>query len=328
MNTTARFSRVVVCVTLLAGLILIVVAMSGGHLNVPFVGKQTGWSIGIYSGDSPTRFIPMPGVHNPVLTAADVTDIRADFIADPFMVNEGGAWYMFFEVKNAATQQGDIGLATSPDAVHWAYQRIILDEPFHLSYPCVYKWKGRYYMVPESCHASSVRLYEATRFPSQWQYVTNLISDVQYADSSLFRYQEQWWLFTSTTNHANLFAYYADELTGPWRPHTGNPLICSNAAAARPGGRMLVDCGKIFRFAQVDTPTYGYGLRAFEITELTPSTYRENEVVNFKNLMATGGRWSWNGMGMHTIDPHRLGENRWIACVDGLGRVLKFGWGH
>ncbi|MEI8139855.1 MAG: hypothetical protein WCI03_08310 [bacterium] len=324
MSNTRRFTRVAVGMAILICITLIGLVISG-HFHVPFVVKQTGWSIGIYSGSSPTQFIPMSGVHNPVLTAADVTDISADYVADPFMVDEGGRWYLFFEVKNAATRQGDIGLATSPDAVHWSYDRIVLNEPFHLSYPYVFKWKKRYYMVPESNQASSVRLYEATKFPAQWKYVTNLLSDVQYADSSLFRYNDTWWLFTSTTNHDNMFAYYAADLTGPWHPHTNNPLISNNPTAARPGGRIQVDRGKIYRYAQVDTPSYGYGLRSFEITELTPTSFHEVEVLDFKNLMATGNRWSWNGIGMHTIDPHRLGENRWIACVDGMGSILKFG---
>jgi hypothetical protein len=43
------------------------------------------WSIGIYTGDS-LILTPPSQIKNPVLTAHDVTDVRALFVADPFMV--------------------------------------------------------------------------------------------------------------------------------------------------------------------------------------------------------------------------------------------------
>ena len=308
--------------------VLVIIALSawrftGGHFDVPFVRKQQGWTIGIYYGESPTHFFPPPGVGNPVLTARDVTDVQAQFVADPFMISENSTWYMFFEVKNAATQQGDIGLATSPDALHWTYRQIVLDEPFHLSYPYVFKWDGRLYLLPESAQGSAVRLYEAVQFPTQWRFVTNLISNVNFVDPSVFRYNDKWWLFMSTPDHSTLSVYFADDLMGPWLPHQRNPLLSGTLDGARPGGRLVVNGGRIYRYAQIDTPTYGYGLRAFEVLDLTPTTYREVEVKSFTTLKATGH--GWNGNGMHTIDPHRLDDGRWIACVDGTGLVIKFG---
>ena len=325
-TSKARLSdRIVLGGACLFGLALIGLAITGGHPRIPFVHLQSGWSIGIYSGESPTHVHDMDGVHNPVLTAADVSDIRANFVADPFMIFESGKWYLFFEAKNAATQRGEIALATSPDLTHWTYQQVVLAEPFHLSYPYVFQWNGKHYMVPESYQADSVRLYEASDFPKQWHFVTNLISNVQFADSSLVRYNDKWWLFTSTTNHSFMSIYYADELAGPWKAHPNNPVICNDPSSARPGGRVLIQDGKITRFVQIDVPTYGYGLRAFQVTELTPSTFVEREIPDFRNLMATGSKWAWNGEGMHTLDAHCLGDGRWVACVDGTGRMLRFG---
>ena len=49
---------------------------------------------------SPLLNIREDGIHNPVLTAGDVTDVPdANFVADPFLFHERGTWYMFFEVK-------------------------------------------------------------------------------------------------------------------------------------------------------------------------------------------------------------------------------------
>ena len=86
------------------------------------------------------------------------------FVADPFMIRDSDHWYMFMEVLNWCSNKGEIGLATSEDGLHWDYQQLVLVEPFHLSYPCVFKHSGQYYMVPETRQSDSVRLYRAEPF--------------------------------------------------------------------------------------------------------------------------------------------------------------------
>ena len=85
----------------------------------------------------PFHFVTPTGITNPVLTADDVTDVEAEFVADPFMFHENGTWYMFFEVYNLDNDQGDVGLATSSDGLHWDYEQIVLSDDMHHSYPFV-----------------------------------------------------------------------------------------------------------------------------------------------------------------------------------------------
>lgn len=115
----------------------------------------------------PFNLIDPPGITNPVLTAGDVTDRDAEFVADPFMFHEDGPWYMFFEVFDRAALRGDISLASSLDGLHWTYDRIVLDESFHVSYPYVFKAGNRYYMIPETNELDEVRIYKAKNFPYQ-----------------------------------------------------------------------------------------------------------------------------------------------------------------
>src|SRR5258708_424155 len=133
------------------------------------------WSIGIYTGTSPLELRPASGVVNPILTRADVHDVPARFVADPFMMRRGGIWYMFFEVLNQATDRGEIGLATSSDGLGWTYQQIVLAESFHLSYPYVFQWQGETYMLPETLGAQAARLYRAETFPTRWSGVGSLV---------------------------------------------------------------------------------------------------------------------------------------------------------
>jgi len=114
--------------------------MLGRRRPVSQRAKRQIWSIGIYVGKSPFELGPAHQVNHPVLTRDSVTDVRASFVADPFMLKFDRTWYMFFEVMNRQSCKGEIGLAMSRDAFHCSYQPIVLREPFHLSYPYVFEW--------------------------------------------------------------------------------------------------------------------------------------------------------------------------------------------
>ena len=294
----------------------------GNVKRLSLVRAHYDWSIAIYTGDSPFDLRPAEGVPCPVLTARDVTDTDADYVADPFMVKEGDTWCMFFEVVDKTTGDINIGLATSSDGRKWAYRQIVLDEPFPLSYPYVFKWDGQYYMVPESASAHGIRLYRAMDFPLRWEHVQNLLEGV-FADPTLFRHGETWWLFAS--RYPGLFSdlrlYYADDLTGPWREHPKSPIRTNDADRARCGGRVLAHDGRLFRFAQDGHPYYGNAVRAFEIKTLTRTDYQEVEIQDSPILTASGR--GWNATGMHTLDLHKRDDGRWIACVDGYRRILS-----
>jgi hypothetical protein len=272
------------------------------------------WSISIYTGNSPFALAPLQP--DPVLTKDNVTDIRAAFVADPFMVRRDGTFYMFMEVMNAETRLGEIGLATSNDALSWTYQQIVISEPFHLSYPYVFEWEGEYYIIPESIDAGNVTLYKAGEFPTRWSKVASLVRG-RFADPSIVFHHGRWWLFACPTpyQHESLHLYSASQLLGPWYQHPWSPIIRRDKRRARPAGRILKFNNKLFRFAQDCLLRYGTLVRTFEIVELTPTTYAEIEIGYGPVLGATGK--GWNASGMHHIDAHRRDDATWVACVDG-----------
>lgn len=280
------------------------------------------WSIGIYTGATPFSLHGPPQISNPVLTCDSVDDVPATFVADPFMLPHAGTWYMFFEVMNRQSGKGEIGLATSPNGCVWTYQQIVLSEPFHLSYPYVFAWDNEHYMVPETLKAGAVCLYQAEDFPTRWRKVDRLFEG-SYGDPSIFRFDHRWWAFACSTpyQHDTLRLYFADQLIGPWQEHVRSPIVRDNKHNARPGGRVLVLNDRIVRFAQDCVPIYGSRLRAFEISQLSPDSYCENEAPQSPILKATGN--GWNARGMHHIDPHLLPAGDWLACVDGFGDQVK-----
>lgn len=271
------------------------------------------WSIGIYSGDSPLALAPAARAVNPVLTAAHVTDAPASFVADPFMLRGD----MFFEVMNGDTKKGSIGLARSKNGFDWTYERIVLDEPFHLSYPYVFEWQESCYMIPESLGANAACLYKADEYPLRWSLAARLIEG-QCADPSIVRFKDLWWLFFCSRpyQHDTLRLYFAEELTGPWREHPRSPIVRADQCRARPAGRILTLNHQLIRFAQDCVPQYGTRVRAFNILELTTTNYVEVENIASPVLQPNGD--GWNAAGMHHVDAHQRVNGDWWACVDGF----------
>lgn len=287
--------------------------------NIPSQNNSvSNWCIGIYTGESPLRLGPAEGVVNPVLTRDDITDVKARFVADPFMLRVDGTWHMFFEVLPVTSRVGAIGHASSPDGLIWRYSRIVLEETFHLSYPCVFEADGEYYLVPESHQAGVTRLYRAERFPFDWSPVTTLLEG-EWVEPTLFRRDARWWMLAAAPPRraTRLHLFGASELTGRWREHSASPVVRDDAGAARPAGRVVMHNGALLRFAQDCSRRYGERVRAFEIVELTSRRYRERAVAG--GLLPEPAAGGWNSARMHHVDPHQLSEGHWLCCVDGDG---------
>jgi hypothetical protein len=275
------------------------------------------WEIGVLDGLSPLEWKSESKYRNPALTARDVTDIEADFVADPFMICRMGIWHLFFEAFRKDTSLGEIGLAVSSDMVRWEYRKIVLRELFHLSYPYVFEWEGSCYMIPESLGAGEIRLYKSREFPGDWQFHFSLIRG-RHADPSIFRHQDRWWMFACDTpyEHRSLRLYSAPLLEGPWEEHPESPIVEHDASAARPAGRVVAFDGRLIRFAQDCSSQYGGQVWAFEITHLSRESYAER-LASAKPIIGGGRKGRWSTSRMHHLDAHIQSAGGWIACVDG-----------
>ena len=197
------------------------------------------FSIGILTGQSLFDLKAPAANVNPVLVREDISAAPAGTVADPFMIKVRDCWYLFFEITNQFNNKGEIALATSRDAISWHFEKIVLAEPYHMSYPYVFEWQGDYYMIPETGRANSVRLYRAGNFPYDWTCVATLLDGSRYSDSSIFRFDDRWWLFTDAGANAKsplLRLYYATDLVGPWTEHPQSPLAGGDPRISRPGG--------------------------------------------------------------------------------------------
>jgi hypothetical protein len=220
---------------------------------------------------------------------------------------------MFFEVLNSRTKKGEIGLAISNDGFSWTYQKIVLRNKFHLSYPQVFKWNNEYYMI-ENHGSGTIVLYKANDFPYGWKVLKTILTGRLLHEPTIFYHNNTWWLFSQTRNFDELSLYYSETPLGPWTEHSKNPVFNGDSNISRPGGSVAVFDNRIIRYTQDCEPDYGNQVWAVEITELTTDNYEEHLIGNEPIL---NGYDNWNSRGMHHISPSRLGKFQWIASVDG-----------
>jgi len=290
---------------------------------IPFISYRKDWSIGIYIGKSPLKVSATERALRQVLSASDIKDVNAAYVADPFLIHYQQKWYMFFEIMNHDTGKGEIGYAVSRYGIKWKYQGIALRDRFHLAFPYVFEWQGNIYMLPDGSYARALRLYRAVHFPDKWKLVKKLMTGYRCVDPSMFYYNNRWWLFTSRARkHAYLF--YSDSPLGPWQEHPQSPIVKDNLHIARSAGRIIMYNGVPLRFGQDAAPVYATKVRAFRITKLTPTEYREVPIED--NPILQGSGTGWNAAGMHTIDAHQLDKDKWMVAVDGFSRTRHRGW--
>ncbi len=120
----------------------------------------------------------------------DVVPLDKDFwYADPVLYKHNGRSYLFteaFDKKNLigriAVSELTVAGATKP--------QLIICEPFHMSFPMVFDWRGEVYMIPETSAKKSFRLYKAVSFPDKWELAKEFEIGREFVDTVIVRSDE------------------------------------------------------------------------------------------------------------------------------------------
>lgn len=213
---------------------------------------------------------------------------KEKFIADPFVVNQNGNDYIFFEEYVYAKNKAHISVIEVNKDGTMTNARTVLEKPYHLSYPFVFKWQGEWYMIPETAANNTVELYRCNQFPYQWELIKYLFKNTLLIDCTLWYHDNRWWLFAVTQNHAltttndQLLLFYSEDLfsTG-WKAHPQNPVV-TDISNCRPAGRIFSKNGNYYRPAQNNaSKQYGYGVKLNRIEVINEFEYRETLVDEY-----------------------------------------------
>lgn len=236
-------------------------------------------------------------------------------MADPFLFENDGIIWVFYEAMNADDGGGWIDVA-QVDGDTLKPANTALSCPYHLSFPFVFRDGEDIFMLPESQQSQRLEVWRAVDFPTKWVLHATAFEGMYLADSNLWKADDgQWWLLTNVSDH-HAFQDHSSELylfavdgpaLGSIVPHVGNPVVIG-ANHARNAGAIIRENGRLFRPSQNSSYRYGYGLNLMEITQLDATTYKEEKLrawtandrpdaLGIHHLSTAGGRFvfDWSG---------------------------------
>ena len=207
------------------------------------------------------------------------------FWADPCVIFENGTYYIFLEeLFFKGSGKGHISVIIMNENGEYSAPKIILKKPYHLAYPFVFEYSGKYYLIPESCENSTIQLYHSTGFPYEWEFQMNLMENVKAVDTTIVIKDNKFWLFTSLKEISGvpygeeLFLFSSDNLFSKnWVSHPCNPVV-TDVKSARPAGRIFYHNEKLYRPSQDCSYSYGYSIVINEILVLNEKEYKEIKV--------------------------------------------------
>lgn len=197
------------------------------------------------------------------------------FLADPFGLWHDNKLFVFVEFYDYWQCHGVIYVYIYNRDFQLLDSGLALKEPWHLSYPYVFKAHGELWMLPEAWKSGTLTLYKSTDFPYKWQKATHIelhdpagipIDATPYYDNGL------WWLFYSPQTPkgplAQLHVAFAPTIDGPWQRHPQNPIY-TGKEFSRPGGTACKIDGQMILPVQDCSQTYGGALRFLTFHKLT-----------------------------------------------------------
>jgi hypothetical protein len=219
------------------------------------------------------------------------------FWADPFPVKQKDKYFVFLEEYLYKDDRAHISvLEVSRSGCGEPIP--VLKQPYHLSYPFVFQWKDRYFMIPETAAQKTVEIYECTSFPGEWRKTEVLLEGIAARDATLYEFEGLWWMFVAiadTPSSDELHLFYSQSPLGPWRAHRRNP-VASDVRNSRPAGKLFQWNGELYRPAQDSSERYGYGLSINRIIRLTTDEFVEQQVSKVLP------NWRKDLRGTHTIN--------------------------
>ncbi len=235
------------------------------------------------------------------------------FWADPFAVEYQGRYFIFFEEMPYRTGKGHLMAMEVFDNAEPSEAQVVLEQPYHLSYPFVFDWEGALYMIPETAENRTVELYRCEAFPRRWRLHEILLRDVDAVDTTLWREGNRWWMFVNIAepgadNTDELHLYWSSTPFGPWAAHPGNPVI-SDVRCARPAGPLFLRDRILFRPSQDCSLGYGHSVLINRVQVLSEDAYKETAVDRI------APRWRRDVQRVHTV-----GGNKRLRVIDCMTR--------
>ncbi|MGQ9722102.1 MAG: glucosamine inositolphosphorylceramide transferase family protein [Candidatus Jordarchaeum sp.] len=239
------------------------------------------------------------------------------YFADPCLIKDRNSTYVFFEKFDMKKRKGNICYIELKE--NGASDKVMLsmDVPYHIAYPCVFRYREYIYMTIEEAESNSINLYRLNSFPDKWERICAIVPDMPGLDPTICTHNNLWWLFfvlKEKGQSIKLYIYYSDDLFGHWRPHERNP-VKADIQSSRPAGKLFYYKGQLIRPAQDCTISYGKRIMLNRILKLSPWEFEEEPVTIINQVFDKKYK-----DGVHTIS---AGENITLVDVRRFRLTLK-----
>jgi hypothetical protein len=209
------------------------------------------------------------------------------FVADPCGSYLKG---IYCEVLNEKSGKGEIA--------RWRddkWEKLNLEQSNHFSYPQIIEDFERIFLFPEIASWASPKLFELSRdgLSCIGEFELQGLEETRLVDATLFKSEDTWFIFAGDpeTSHQKLKLFHSNSIFGPYIEHVKSP-IALDPRSSRMAGPIFVRKGKIYRFAQNCSSSYGDGITVNQILILSKTEYQE-QLVNELSIA--------NQKGPHTL---------------------------
>ena len=202
-----------------------------------------------------------------------IIPVDKGWIADPFLFEHKGENYLFVEYVNG--NKGEIAYFKFIDNKP-VFQKVIISEPYHLSYPCVFTHGTDVYIIPESADNHCIDLYIATEFPNQWEKVKRLKRGLYY-DTTYFNYSGRDYLIGFGPMHnRHILSLFSIDLKNKTLQLILEKEYIDNIG--RPAGNLFLQNDILIRPAQNCSRKYGENIIFYSVKGLEKNRFEE-EIV-------------------------------------------------
>jgi hypothetical protein len=243
-------------------------------------------------------------------------DDHARFLADPFIIRKSnGEVILFCEDFHYMEQYGKITAFLLNDQFEVMKTNVILDTGSHLSYPAVYHFEGKYFLIPESGMANELVAYELNL-----ELLSIVSSQVIHngeplLDATILSKDNGYWLFATKRgvgSNCELYLYHSTKWQGPYQQVGTNP-VANNLSGSRPAGHFFEVNGKVYRPTQNSREYYGKSIIIKELQKLSKIEFKEKFTIELNPKVKS----------RYNIAIHTINFSNGVIVVDGLRRYFN-----
>lgn len=192
--------------------------------------------------------------------------------ADPFLFVHNDTLFLFYEEKKRKSK-GYIMMTSTKDLKKWTIPTLVLQEPFHLSFPFVFKQGNQCYLLPETEEAGEIRLYRFCDNALRKVEFLRTLQIGQFVDSSIIYKNGINYLFTSDSSF-NQRVFVSENLLGDYIEHPSSPIYVGRDYG-RNAGSIFEYGGRYYRPSQDCSHLYGGNVSIHLFLDLDTNSIKE-----------------------------------------------------